>query len=60
MPGENGLWRHDRRKLREQLTSEQNTLGCQAAPLIIAETQALPTKLLFQQTILFPEVVDDA
>jgi hypothetical protein len=48
MPGENGLWRHDGRDLGKQLATEKDALGCEAAAIVICQTQAPPTKLLFE------------
>ncbi len=58
MPGEKRLRCHDGRDLREELASEQDALGCQAAALIIAQSQALTAELLFQLPILLSQVID--
>jgi hypothetical protein len=58
MRGENGVRRHDGRDLREQLAAEHHALRCQAAPLVIAQSEALTAELLFQQPVLLSEVID--
>jgi hypothetical protein len=48
MPSEDGLRRHDSRKLREQLSAEQDAFGGEAAATIISEAQALPADVLLE------------
>ena len=44
----------------QQLAAERHAPRRQPTALIIAQSKALATELVFQEAILLPEVVDDA
>ena len=59
MPAQNGVWRNDRRDLREQPPPEPVSQFAEASALTVVETEALPGESDLQHSILFAQERDD-
>ena len=59
MPAQNGIWRYDRRDLREQPAAKTMSQFSEGSALAVVETQALAGEPRLQQSILFAQERDD-
>jgi len=59
MPSENGVWRHDRRALGEQPTTEAVSDGCETSPLMVAQPHPMTAQLCLEYPVLFAEELVD-
>jgi hypothetical protein len=57
MPSQQRLWRNDRGNLRQKPMTNSFRLGRQTSTLVVVEPKPLPTKLFFENSILFTKIV---
>src|SRR5664279_2838407 len=57
MPSQQRLWRNDRGNLRQKPMANPFRLGRQTSALAVVEPKPLPTKLCFEDPILFTKIV---
>ncbi|MDH4188001.1 MAG: hypothetical protein OEV08_13490, partial [Nitrospira sp.] len=58
MLGQEGLRRDDSGDFAKDATPKQLGLGCQAAALIVVQTESFASQLLPEHSVLFAEVID--
>ena len=58
VPPQQGLWRNNRCQVRQQLSSDQPGLRCQAATLVLSGANSLVAELRVKHSVLFTQVVD--
>ena len=59
MPGKQRIGCHERPELNKSPTTKDLGLHGQSYPLFVGESQSLSFELLFENTILFYQIVDD-
>jgi hypothetical protein len=58
MPSQQGLRSDDGGDFTEDATAEQLGFGCQAAALIVVQTESSSSELLAEHPVLLPKVID--
>jgi hypothetical protein len=58
MPSQQGLGSDDGGDFAKDATAKHLGLGCQAAALVVVQTETLVTEMLSQRSILFTEIID--
>jgi hypothetical protein len=59
MPPQDGVRRDQRRHATQDLSSEAVAVHGESTSLGISQPQAPPVKVLFEDAVLFPQVLDD-
>jgi hypothetical protein len=59
MPPQDGVRRDQRRHVTQDLSSEAVAVHGESTSLGISQPQAPPVKVLFEDAVLFPQVLDD-